>query len=304
MGPEGVELVRQTVWGDLIALYLFLGGLGAMSFFFAYLAWKKGAHRTLVLGGSLTGLVAVIVGILALIMDLGRPLNFFLVISSPKINLGSWITIGSVLLTLFVIFSAIFTLPLLMGSREAKPLMEIFGLLGSISALGVALYTGILIGIVEAVPFWHTPALPLLFLISASSTGLAVYDLVMIPSMLKGRQEVREHLHTFARWDSYIILVEILALFTYLLVQSYGQAGNVASVYTLISGDLAPIFHFLVLWLGLILPVVMILLVTKGKVSQEAEVYLTVLAGLLILIGGFFLRYVILHAGYIQVPLS
>ena len=56
---KGVELVRQSVWGDLIALYLFLGGLGAMAFLFSYLAWRRGASRKLVLGGSLTGLISV-----------------------------------------------------------------------------------------------------------------------------------------------------------------------------------------------------------------------------------------------------
>ena len=45
---------------------------------------------------------------------------------------------------------------------------------GIVLALGTAIYTGVLLSVVQAVPLWATPILPALFLVSAVSTGMGL----------------------------------------------------------------------------------------------------------------------------------
>ncbi len=314
------ELVRQTFWGSLIAVYLFLGGLGSMAFVTSYLTWRRKGRREIVAAGSLIGIVSVIVGILALILDLEHPGRFYLVLTSPRLNFGSWIVIGSLLLTLFTIFAILFAVPLLSEGPLGflKPLtskwsgdaaMNLLGGLASVAGVGVAIYTGILIGVVEAVPFWHTPALPLLFLVSAASTGLAVYDVILAPWLLarskfsREDREIAESLHKMTLLDGYVILFEMVVLFTYLLVESYGPAGASASVSLLISGELAPIFLAGVVIVGLVVPGAVILgYLRRPHEVEKSKLYTALLLGLMVLIGGLALRYCVLSAGFLQVP--
>ena len=44
---------------------------------------------------------------------------------------------------------------------------------GALLAISIALYTGLLLGVVHGVPLWNTSILPMLFFVSALSTGLA-----------------------------------------------------------------------------------------------------------------------------------
>ncbi len=314
------ELMRQTFWGPLIAIYLFLGGLGSMAFVASYLIWRRKGSGKVVAAGSLVGIVSVIVGILALILDLEHPEKFYLVLTSPKLNFDSWIVIGSLLLTLFTVFAVLFSAPLLAEGPLGflKPLtskwsgegvMNLLGGLAAIAGVGVAIYTGILIGIVEAVPFWHTPALPLLFLVSAASTGLAAYDVVLAPWLLsRGKltgegMEVAEALHRMTMLDGYVILFEIVVLFTYLLVESYGPAGSSAAVSLLLSGELAPVFILGVVVVGLLIPAAVILgYLSRPHEVERSKLYTALLLGLMVLIGGLALRYCVLSAGYLQVP--
>ncbi len=45
---------------------------------------------------------------------------------------------------------------------------------GIVLAVGTAIYTGVLLSVVKAVPLWNTPILPALFLVSAISTGMGL----------------------------------------------------------------------------------------------------------------------------------
>ncbi len=49
--------------------------------------------------------------------------------------------------------------------------------LGSVMAVGVGIYTGILLGALSARPFWNSPVLPMLFLLSALKAGTASVSL-------------------------------------------------------------------------------------------------------------------------------
>ncbi len=296
--PTHYGLIEQPWWGILIAFYLFLGGLGSMAFCVSFLYWLRG-ERKLSIAGSVVGVVAVLIGILALVLDLGHPERFYLVFLSPNLNVKSWIFIGSTFLSAFTLFAVLFIAPQILNIIKLnEKILKTFGWIAFAFGIGVSAYTGILIGIVFNIPFWNAPALPIIFMISALSTGLAT--LVLVGLALRD-SEVQKITHHLAKYDGFTMIFELIVLAIYLLIRSYGPVGAIESVKTILTGYLAPYFVGGVLLMGLAIP---IMLVFGYEVRKEGRgcVCVTILSAIFVLIGGAMLRYVVLKAGFLQVP--
>lgn len=299
LNPQHYYLLQQPWWGILIAFYLFLGGLGAMAFCVSFYFWRNGGNDKLVSGGAVLGFLAVLVGSFALIFDLGHPERFYLVFLSPKLNFYSWIVIGSSFLAIFMLFVALFAAPRIRWFRwlpwaSSKLASIVFGWIAFLSGIGVAAYTGILIGVVFNIPFWNASVLPIIFMISALSTGLASLILLMLV-LDRGAHEI----HIMAKADGFVIIVELIVLLIFLLIKSYGPVAAVESVNTILLGWLAPYFVGGVLLMGLAIPA---MLIFGYEVKKPGVTAVTALSAIFVLIGGALLRYVVLEAGVLQVP--
>ena len=91
----------QTEWRWLIAIYLFLGGVGGGAYTIAAINSFLGetlAPSTLV--GLWIGFPALLVGSLFLIADLGTPKNAFLAGMKPG---SSWIARGTWIISVFMV---------------------------------------------------------------------------------------------------------------------------------------------------------------------------------------------------------
>lgn len=153
---------------------------------------------------------------------------------------------------------------------------------------------GIIIGIVFNVPFWNAPALPVIFMISALSTGLASLILLMLVV-----DRNAEEIHVMAKADGFVMIFELIVLSIFLLIRSYGPAGAIESVRTVLFGWLAPYFVGGVILMGLAIP---IMLIFGYEVKRQGITAVTVLLAIFVLIGGALLRYVVLEAGILQIP--
>ncbi|WP_456468523.1 NrfD/PsrC family molybdoenzyme membrane anchor subunit [Archaeoglobus sp.] len=299
LNPQHYYLLQQPWWGILIAFYLFLGGLGAMAFCISFYFWRRGGSESLVVSGSILGLIVVFVGTLALVFDLGHPERFYLVLISPKLNPTSWIVMGSMLLSAFMLFTTLFVAPMLRWFRwvpwaKSQTAIRAFGWLAFLSGIGVAAYTGILIGVVFNIPFWNAPALPVIFMISALSTGLASLILLMLVV-----EKDAEEIHVMAKTDGFVMIFELIVLSIFLLIRSYGPIAAIESVNTILFGWLAPYFVGGVLLMGLAIP---IMLIFGYEVRRPGVVTVTAISAIFVLIGGALLRYVVLEAGILQIP--
>ncbi len=299
LNPQHYGLMEQPWWGALIAFYLFLGGLGSMAFCVSYYYWLRGVRDRFTKAGSVVGITAVLVGILALVLDLGHPERFYLVFLSPRVNHISWIFLGSTFLSAFTVFASLFVAPQLkyfewLGFGERT--LKFFGHLAFVFGICVAAYTGILIGVVYNIPFWNAPALPIIFIISALSTGLAT--LVLVGLAIGYRDKI---VHQLAKYDGFVMITELIALSIYLLIKSYGPVGAIESVKMITTGILAPYFVGGVVLMGLAIP---IMLVFGYEVRKEGRgcICVTILSSIFVLIGGALLRYVVLKAGFLQIP--
>lgn len=292
----------QTIWGALIAWYLFLAGVGAG----AYLIGAVGQFldsrvRPLSNVGVLLAPPLIGIGCLLLLLDLGRPERLFLAYAQPA---SSMIALGTWILTIFFIVGAIqiaiLVLPGMKGKAEGG-LWRALWVVGTIFALGTAIYTGVLLGVVKAVPFWNTPVLPILFLVSATSTGAgAVFLAAPIYRAVFGVREGAEATHSVGRLDVGLVVAELAVLFFYLVIMAGAGPVAAASVKVLTSGTLAAAFWVGVVVVGLVVPLALEALSLKGRAPAGAS---TILAALCLLLGGIVLRYAVLGSG-IQTPLG
>ena len=291
-----METVPQKVWRWQVAAYLFLAGAGAG----AFLVGVAGLR----LGHVLAGQIAMTMGVpvvagstLFLILDLGTPAKFVAAIRNPG---TSWISRGFVILSGFIVFGGLLVAfsvwPFGGALTPADATYRLLEVLAFVCAVATCIYTGILIGVVVSRPFWNNPLLPLLFLLSALSTGIGgVFLVTPIASAMLGLRNTSTEFLTWA--DIVLVIMEAIAVYLYLTVVA-DRAPE--SVYLLVRGRLAGMFWGGFLIAGLALPALIEYAATTQPAGSQTAA--TLVAGVLLLAGGFLLRLLILAAG-IRTPL-
>ena len=147
------------------------------------------------------------------------------------------------------------------------------------------IYTGILLAASRPIAFWSTALLPLLFLVSALSTGIMAVILIAI----LGRQVTEDQVHALARADMLLIILEMFVLAFY-LQGTHRVPESRASARVVLMGEVAPLFWWGVAFAGLVAPLIFDLF------------DLAVVASVCGIFGGLCLRQVILSGG-IHAPL-
>lgn len=283
------------VWDWMIALYLFLAGMGAGAF---VLSGITGMAKTpcpkIKLIGFIAGPVCVAVGTLLLVVDahagLMNPLRFFYLIT----NLSSVMAWGVIILSLFIVVSAVAAILLIVKKKTPRAL----DIAGMVLGACVAAYTGVLLGDASvAFPLWHPLVLPILFLVSAASTGFA---LVLIVAHFKAHDELGNVAFTA---KTAVVLPALEALLVVALLGTVSMAGGSAapaatsSVGALLTGGYAPLFWVGFIAIGLALPIAQALdRNAKAKKGADQAVGFALAGEAGVLIGGFLLRYLIVMA--------
>ena len=288
------------VWHFPISLYLFLGGMAAGIIFFASLFTlmkKEKEFPTTVKGGMLLAVIAISVGLIALMYDLTHmfyawQLYTTIRIESPM-SWGAWVLLIITFISIFWVFSY-FTEMFpkwdwkfdFIKKSEAffiknRRLMAL-ALLPLSIILGV--YTGILLSAFNARPLWNNAILGPLFLTSGLSTGAAAI-------ILFSKNHYEKHLMT--KIDLALIVLE-LGLIIHMLMGMYaGSAVQIEAMQVLINGEFTVMFFVFVVILGLIFPAML-----EGIELMGFKVPSFVPA-LLILMGGLIFRMVMVEAGQI-----
>lgn len=278
------------VWDAIIAIYLFLAGLGAGAFALGALTnWAKTPAPTMKKVAFIVAPVAVAVGTLMLVVDahagLMNPLRFFGLVA----NLGSVMAWGVIILSAFLVVSIVDLIVLLVKKSTPKAL----DVVGAVLAVCVAAYTGVLLGDAGvAFPLWNMAVLPILFIVSAASTGIALTVLI---TRFVAADEVAA-LPWLGKAGLVLPVLE-LALVIILLAVT-GTAGGsaaaaaAASVGNLVSGPYAVAFWLGFVVIGLAVPFVLELMSHRGSQSKA----LPVAGEACVLVGGFMLRYLVIMA--------
>ena len=331
---------HELTWGLPVILYLFLAGVGAGAVTVSGSVLLRGGDYSggtffrLARYGALIGPLPVIIGTCLIIFELGRwdrAFNLFKVINLSPMSIGSWF------LGLFIITSLIYAFAFLPSfisqwkqlSKIMAPVLHVLAWVNVPLGIGVAVYTGVLLGAMPSRPLWNSPILALLFVVSALSTGVAVIILARTlfhrtdPSIKIDRRVSRRREATFARpgrrhyetaymltsADLLLIAFELLVIFLFVMF-AHLTIGNLKYAIAIIlpGGEMAGLFWIWVVLIGLVIPGLLEMAYVFPKLIYHQEFRShkipEILISVAVLVGGFMLRYVIVVAGQITGPMG
>ncbi|MBO8126560.1 MAG: polysulfide reductase NrfD [Firmicutes bacterium] len=282
----------EVLWNVYIAIYLFLAGISAGSAVLAAVnqlfgIWEEKVTKA----AAYVAPFPVMGGLLALVLDLSRPLNFYQVML--HYNWTSVMSWGVVFLNLFPPVALLFAVSHFTGwfEKYRKALAVAVMALG----VGIGTYAGLLLAAISANPLWGNPVLGVLFLVSALSTGVCAAMLVAQFVFKVSHQSLKG----LAVVDSTLIILELVVIAVLLIGWAVAPTGGKA-LQILLAGEYAGIFLGGVLVFGLLVPLALNLL-ELGAFGKARHI--PAVAPLLVLVGGYFLRHVIVYAGQAIYPL-
>ena len=283
----------EPIWSGIIACYLFLGGLGGGAFATsAFLAWRHPEAKRMRKIGHLIAPIVVIIGLVLLMFDAKagfmNPLRFVLLLT----NFGSVMTWGVVILAAFIVV-ALIALIIDIVKREVPMWLEI---VGALLGICVAIYTGCLLGVCKTFPLWNNALLPILFLVSAMSTGMAI---VLLAAVFRCPEEFNR-VGVFKKFHFCFPIIELVLVASLMFITAHADVAGVNSVLALLVGKYALPFWILFVFIGLVLPTLLEtwLLFFSPKEFEESRKAHMISAGsdIGVLIGGFMLRLLVLIA--------
>lgn len=236
------------------------------------------------------GPVMVIISAVFLILDLGIKRKFIYVCLNPK---TSWLARGFIILSVFIVFGLVVMVRSLLPSDQLKgsALWHIPEVIAFVSAFGVAIYTGILLQVMKSVPLWKTNLLPLLFLVSALSTGSMAIILSTLGTGFFTHDSGAMRVLIFSELMLVVIEGVVLYLFLYHRYRAAGEGKD--SVRLLLFGEMKLVFWGGIVLVGFIFPFIL----ENVASLSHGNIMIIFIAGILLLCGGFFLRLGVLYAG-------
>ena len=303
-GPQNVfmdqfdlEARTQRVWDLNHAVWFTLMGVGGGVFL-------AGRILNLTEGlGYLLGIptvdvvsfVAIAVGGAILVVDLGRPLQFWRAFANVR---TSWISWGAWSDLVFLVVAGLLVLPALSlaGSEPFSGLgwdphgndggglaLEV---VAGVAAVVVMTYAGAVLARPRAIPYWNSPAVPLQFLLSSAAMSVA---LVMLIEVIAGEPVSAGQMVLLG------VLTAALTVAVVVHLRTRSDApGKVQSLQRLLRGRHRFVFVWVVCLAGTVLPAV---LAFVGAGAEDARDALAVICCVLLVPGGFLLRLITLRVG-------
>lgn len=275
----------QREWGEgkgiLMVVGHFLVGVAGGTWL---LSWIYG-----ITAGLIVAFVLGVLGGVVHLLFLGNPRN---VLKMMRHYRTSWVSRGFIGLALFLVGGGIYialALFPLEGSvwKALYRIAEVVAAVGMVTIIG---YMGFCYTASKAIPFWHSPLHPAIYIAFAVRGGIAA--LLVIGAFYGAAAD---------GWllKLWLIVTAIVTLFYALELQGAMTSGNAAARHSagdLLSGRLALIFYGGTLLLGLVVPVVLLTMTVNMSPAIMAVI------GLASAAGDFFMKLTTVRAG-VYLPL-
>jgi tetrathionate reductase subunit C len=293
---DGTQLLYDIhngeTFGTLIAIYFYLTGLSAGSFIISTLSYGFGFERFKPLGkiGIVIATLLLMAAPMFLLAHSGQKLRVWHLF--VYLNFTSPITWGSFLLILYPINCLVYGYFMFRGHKR---LTRVFGLIGIPLALMVHGYTGFILAFGKARPLWNSSIMPLLFLVSAVVSGIAMMLLV---SFIRDRFFTKAHivntdiLNALARMLGWCLVFDLFLTATETLVHGISHSGAQESVALMMTGSFAGLFLVLENLIGKAIPLVVVFLPRARRM-----VPMLLIASMLVMIGIYIMRYNVVVGG-------
>jgi formate-dependent nitrite reductase membrane component NrfD len=283
-------------------MYLFLGGLTAGVMVFSAAMLLMGKEREAPFASFRLALLAPIVlslGMTTLFLDLEHKLHVYrfytaFEITSPM-SWGAWILVVIYPVSILQIASTLrsgwpigaalvdVTNPGRRFLDWCEQRQRAIAMIAIPFAIALGIYTGILLSAFGARPFWNSGVLGPLFLVSGMSTAAALVALI-------ARQRSEKEL--FTKLDIVLIVAELALVALFIVNLATGSSQHIEALGSVIGGSYTFVFWVLFVGVGLLIPLLLELLEISG-INRR----LAVLAPVLVLVGGYVLRQVMIDAG-------
>jgi formate-dependent nitrite reductase membrane component NrfD len=329
-----------SVWSWEIPLYLFVGGIVAGMMVLAGLAMLRIAkgedpRRFFSMQTPLLGFVLMNIGMLALLLDLTHRLYVWRIFTTFQVSSpmawGSWVLIvvyGVLLVSALIRLPDVWpwlgrSVPVIKRLSDAivaQPAwIAVLGWSNIVLGIGLGIYTGILLNTMVARPLWNSAILGPLFLVSGLSAGAAVVHIAA--TLLQGRSAPQGMVggafsallqplgaqhpekgtsQALVRYDQIFLVTELVFIALLLINLHTSSASHAVAASVITTGPYALPFWLGVVGVGVLLPLAWQGLELSHKVAH------TVLPAVMVLVGGFTLRWVMVNAGQMShvVPAS
>ena len=295
-----------------IPLYLFFGGLAGGIFIVAAIcdlvSLKVPRFEVVARAAGYLAFPLAAIGGIFLTLHLGKPERGILFPLFFK-NFESWMVIGAWILAPFMGVSAAYAA--LWYFRVARQVRIVVGTVGIPVAIGLAAYTGFLLAGEGFVPLWSQKHLPIMFVNSGITTGIALAGIATLlvtqirlpwgePVGLEDRDR-SDVIRWLTLFMGIAIVVESFELYSFMSYLAGTARGGDFVAYVLTRGDLSPWFWGGVVGMALGLPLILAAasFLAKRPIPALAYSYFA-----LALLGGMILRFVIVWGGEFKQPLA
>ncbi|MDH2998499.1 cytochrome c nitrite reductase subunit NrfD [Pasteurellaceae bacterium LFhippo2] len=305
----------NLVWDSTIAIYLFLLGISAGTTLLAVL--YKRSHKLanpseswIIRSTAILAPGATIVGLTLLIFHLARPWTFWYLMFNYQFDsvMSMGVMLFQVFMAVLFIWLAIifkdwlaktfsfipkFVFSLIDVAGKFTNIIELF-----LAFLAVALgaYTGFLLSALVSYPMLNNPVLPLLFLASGTSSGIAA---LLIAVLVVGKVSTHsDEVHFLHKFETPTVLAEMLALFAFFVGLYFGGGQKALAASNALSGFWGSVFWIGVVAVGLVLPFLANQLACEKMKHNKGFIIGLAIAGL---IGVFCLRFFILYGGQLTI---
>ena len=316
-------------WDLLIVIYPYITGLVAGAFIVSSLYHVFGLKtlKPVARFSLVTALAFLLVSPLPLVIHLGRPERALEMFLTP--NLGSamsafgyiWMLyLLLVLVEIWLVFRediiryaessegikktiySVLALGVYDLSEEIlavdKKLIKVLSFIGIPAAFLLHGYVGFIFGAIKANPWWSTPLMPVIFLLSAIVSGIALL-IVLYVVVTKIRKAPLDYtcLHTLALWLVGFLCVDVVLEGLEVYTMLYESEESWAIVSLLITQKIAISYFGIQFILGSVIPFLVLGVVLLTGLPKNVKTILTFLSSALILIGIFTMRWNVVIGG-------
>ncbi|MBS4431052.1 cytochrome c nitrite reductase subunit NrfD [Pectobacterium punjabense] len=309
------------VWDWPIAVYLLLVGISAGMVTLSMLLRRyvpseyHGSNRV-IKATAIVAPLAVILGLVILIFHLTQPLTFWylMIFYNPTSIMSLGVMLFQVyfvvmLLWLITLYhdgwltqlEAVWHRPALaaLARKVAATIVNKAALIENlllVLAILLGCYTGFLLSALKSFPLLNNPVLPVLFLVSGTTSGIAV----MLLASAWGRQTSGDSrsLHFIHRVETPVVYAELFLLLAFFVGLLLGGGQKVVAAQTALSGFWGSVFWIGVIGIGIVIPSIINRVRKSSAYSGKGQV---ITLAVMSLFGVFLLRLFVLYAGQMTV---
>jgi len=326
MYPDEVELQ----WSLLIVLYPYITGLVAGAFILASLerVFKVEAVRPTYRLALLTALAFLLVAPMPLQLHLGHPERSFEMYLTPHRSSAMamfgfvylWYLMVVLLVEIWleyrpdiVRFAQVRTgfarwvyRVLTLGSDNVSPASRriddkvgyVVTVIGIPSAFLLHGYVGFIFGSVKANPWWSTPLMPVVFLFSAMTSGIAAVLVLYVISMKLRKTPIDMRcLDTIAKYLFYTFVIDFSLEMLDLVQRTYEADESFHSLDFMVHTRLWMSQVVIQIFLGTLAPILLLAATQLWKFAEPVRRVLYITASLLTLVGIFAMRWNVVIGG-------